>query len=375
MANYILHFNASAEPSYPFWKSGFVGKRLLNHENFLFEIGFGVIDAFIYYWNDEPADSLNARLDAILGGLQRHDCLVIQWPFPGMNERWIQTFIDRVHSFNANAVFLVNDIQSMVNFPDLPDASDRSGVDKMLKDPNIQSEVKFFSQVEGLIVPSLQISDRLTKELALAGKQLTSNITWLEPDGYEANYFQGRRHRDQGIDHFGTLSDAGFLLQLPQDIRVNVHSAAPDDEKLVGNKDIHLYPRVDVEAAPQLVEGSYGLVWHSEQYPNVTGIAGQMDKYVSPVELALFLAANEPVIIWSQAAAAKFVKENGLGIVIDSLDQLPHKLAAIDDQAYDEMINNLQRISPLIRDGFFVKQATLNVIGKIYNKMDHNRVD
>ena len=94
-----------------------------------------------------------------------------------MNERWIQTFIDRVHSFNANAVFLVNDIQSMVNFPDLPDASDRSGVDKMLKDPNIQSEVKFFSQVEGLIVPSLQISDRLTKELALAGKQLTSNIT------------------------------------------------------------------------------------------------------------------------------------------------------------------------------------------------------
>ncbi|EGF47369.1 hypothetical protein AAULR_25131, partial [Lacticaseibacillus rhamnosus MTCC 5462] len=43
---------------------------------------------------------------------------------------------------------MVNDIQSMVNFPDLSDASDRSGVDKMLKDPNIQSEVKFFSQVE-----------------------------------------------------------------------------------------------------------------------------------------------------------------------------------------------------------------------------------
>lgn len=370
MANYFLHFNASSEPSYPFWETGFVGKRLLNHEDFLLEIGFRVIDAFIYYWNDEPKDPLNARLDAILGGLQRHDCLVIQWPFPGMSERWIENFIDRVHAFNTNAIFLVNDIQSMNNFPELPGASDQEKIDTLLKDPDVISEVKFLSRADGLIVSSPQMADHITKELALAGKKVTSNITWLGPDGYEANYFQSTRHFDQGIDFVGTLAEASFLLKLPHELKINVHGASPDDQKLVEDRDIHLHPRVDVEAAPQLLQGSYGLIWHSDQYPEAHGTATKIDKYALPIELPLFLSANEPVIVWSQAAAANFVQANGVGILIDSLNQLPQKLAAIDEQAYEKMIVNAQRISPLIRDGFFVKQATLNVIGQIYNKAE-----
>lgn len=166
------------------------------------------------------------------------------------------------------------------------------------------------------------------------------------------------------------MAEASFLLKLPHELKINVHGASPDDQKLVEDRDIHLHPRVDVEAAPQLLQGSYGLIWHSDQYPEAHGTATKIDKYALPIELPLFLSANEPVIVWSQAAAANFVQANGVGILIDSLNQLPQKLAAIDEQAYEKMIVNAQRISPLIRDGFFVKQATLNVIGQIYNKAE-----
>lgn len=368
MANYILHFNASNEPFYPFWDMGAAGKCHLDRETFLREIGFRQIDAFFYRWDGEPKDALNARLDGILGGLQRNDCLIVQWPFPDMGSHWIQTFINRVHDFNTKLIFLIDDISSWQLQGALPNPNNPAEVVKKLKDPNVTSEITFLKQTDGIIAHSKQMADHLREELALAGQKMTTNVTWFGPGGHKTRYFQGRRHFDQGIDYAGALYKAVFLLQLPDTLKLNVYGARPKDEKLAENQNISLHPLVDPEAMPQLLKGSYGLVWDSEQYPEVVGSLGEYEQYNTPAKFAMYLAADEPVIVWSKASTAKFVKENGIGIVIDSLDQLPQKVGAIDQAAYNRMLDNVQRISPLIRDGFFLKEAVFNVMRMVYDK-------
>ncbi|EGF47505.1 beta-1,6-galactofuranosyltransferase [Lacticaseibacillus rhamnosus MTCC 5462] len=102
-----------------------------------------------------------------------------------------------------------------------------------------------------------------------------------------------------------------------------------------------------------MLEGSYGLVWDSESFPDVVGSLGQYERYNTPAKFPMYLSANEPVIVWSEASTANFVKDNDVGLVIDSLDELPQAVASVTEDQYRKMIANIERISPLIRDGSF----------------------
>lgn len=123
MANYILHFNTSSEPSYPYWFNNAAGKCHFDREKVAEELGFMRIDAFSYSWPDEPQASLSSRMDGLLGGLQQNDCLIVQWPMPAFGPRWVNLFIDRVHFFGAKLIFLIDDMASWQMGIKPPDAS------------------------------------------------------------------------------------------------------------------------------------------------------------------------------------------------------------------------------------------------------------
>lgn len=368
MANYFLHFNGSNEPSYPFWGEGFTGKHSLDHEFFLRELGFRQIDAFFYRWLEEPKDSLNARMDGILGGLKINDCLVVQWPLPDMGERWIQRLFTKIHDFGAKLIFLINDLTSLRHGLILPGKRHQGEIQKILRSPELKLEMIFLHQADAVVTSSKQMAQQLKKELALTGQKLSPHVTWLGPDGYRTRYFQGHRDFKQGIDFVGSLPGAPFLSQLPEDLHLNVYGSQSQNQPLSQHKNVTLYPWSDPEAIPQLLKGAYGLVWDSQQYPNVAGSLGEYEKYRTPVTLAMHLAANEPVIVWSQAAIADFVRKNSLGLVIDSLEQLSKKIATITDSDYNDILNNVARISPLIREGFYLKKAMLNVIAMVFDR-------
>ncbi|NVO87743.1 glycosyltransferase [Lactobacillus rhamnosus] len=366
MANYIFHFNSSNWPGYPFWDYGAAGKCHLDRETAAEELGFSRIDGFMYQWDDEPQDVINARMDGLLGGLQRNDCLITHWPFaPDFNQRWIQTFIDRIHLFGAKLIFLVDDMSSWRNNPVLPDPS-KDNIDDYLASPEIQGEINLLSQGDGLIFHSKAMVDHYRNQLKLGGKQLHDRVSWYGPSLNITNYFQGPRHFDQGVDYAGALFKAAFLQELPDTFRINIYGARKEDQELAKNKNIHLHDRVDPEAIPQMLEGAYGLVWDSERYPDVVGPLGQYERYNTPAKFPMYLSANEPVIVWSQASTADFVRDNQIGLVIDSLDQLPDALKAVDENQYNQMLANVMRIAPLIRNGFFLKKAILDVMAKIY---------
>ena len=107
----------------------------------------------------------------------------------------------------------------------------------------------------------------------------------------------------------------------------------------------------------QHLEGNFGLVWDGTSVEKCTGNTGAYLKYNNPHKTSLYLAADLPVIIWSQAAMADFVKRNNIGIVIDDLHHLSECLKGVSEKDYQEMQQNVRMIGKKIRQGYYFNTA------------------
>ncbi len=105
------------------------------------------------------------------------------------------------------------------------------------------------------------------------------------------------------------------------------------------------------------LEGAFGLVWEGMQADTVTGASGAYMMLTSPRKLSLYLSEGMPVIVWKWSALAGFVRENGLGLVIDRIGDIPAALAALRPEAYSDMAAAARLWGDRIRRGELTKAA------------------
>ncbi|WP_172992928.1 hypothetical protein [Lactobacillus helveticus] len=92
-------------------------------------------------------------------------------------------------------------------------------------------------------------------------------------------------------------------------------------------------------------------MWDGKDYKKCVGKIGNYLRYNNPHKISMYLVANMPVIIWSKAAEANFVKENNIGILVDSLDELPNILNNLTEKKYEVMLENVKKIKSLLQKG------------------------
>ena len=88
-----------------------------------------------------------------------------------------------------------------------------------------------------------------------------------------------------------------------------------------------------------------------------TGQTGEYLRINNPHKTSLYLAAGFPVIIWKQAALAPFIVENGLGLAVDSLEELPRLLEQLTDEEYRGFVANVASFGALLRRGAYIRKA------------------
>lgn len=108
---------------------------------------------------------------------------------------------------------------------------------------------------------------------------------------------------------------------------------------------------------PGKLDAAFGLVWDSTESETCSGAYGEYLRYNNPHKTSLYLAAGLPVIIWEQAALAKFVTGNRVGITVSSLEEIPEKIDALSEADYEDMLRNTEKISEKIREGFYFTKA------------------
>ncbi|MCD8005045.1 MAG: hypothetical protein LUE91_05270 [Oscillospiraceae bacterium] len=167
-----------------------------------------------------------------------------------------------------------------------------------------------------------------------------------------------------------TISIAGYLGKGKCAYIYNIFG---EEEKKNANLQVHLYgldyEQVNVnsnmiyhgsfkpEELPEHLEGDFGLVWDGTSAETCAGNTGEYPKYNNPHKTSLYLASGMPVIVWSQAAIADFVLENGVGIAVDSLYGLDKVIANVSDADYRAMCENASWVGEKLRSGYYFKSA------------------
>ena len=107
------------------------------------------------------------------------------------------------------------------------------------------------------------------------------------------------------------------------------------------------------------LDGQFGLVWDGDAIETCTGYFGEYLKYNSPHKFSLYLAAGVPVIVWKESALAEYVEKNRVGLAVRDLRELKNVLNDLQEQEYNEMMENVMRV----RAGMIRGQQLTNAIG------------
>lgn len=129
------------------------------------------------------------------------------------------------------------------------------------------------------------------------------------------------------------------------------------DKAMDRYKNINYKGSYPVDEIPAVLNEGFGLIWDGNSIDCCNGATGRYLKYNNPHKLSLYLSSGLPVIIWSKAAEATFVKENHLGICIDSLYDLHKVMENIGEEEYKEIAQNVRKISLKLTSGYYTTNA------------------
>lgn len=151
----------------------------------------------------------------------------------------------------------------------------------------------------------------------------------------------------------GNLAKSRFLYVLPKSIRkLKFNLYGPGLQKKLSDENYMGKFKADIIHLK--LKGKYGLVWDGNTYKTCEGPIGNYLRYNNPHKLSMYIVANMPVIIWQEAAEAEFVKNNGIGILINDLDSLEEKLSPITEEDYNNMVQNVLKIKRKITSGYYL---------------------
>ena len=172
-----------------------------------------------------------------------------------------------------------------------------------------------------------QMNDQVTDGLAIAGNLSKGKSTYI----YE-------------------------LLKTNPNYKLNLFGPNFDKSVELGEK-IEYFGSFKPEVLPGELRGKFGLVWDGESLETCSGNTGNYLRYNNPHKTSLYLASGIPVIIWKEAAIAKFIEENNAGVVVGSLLEIENILNNISEEEYVRIKKNAEKIGAKLREGYYYKKA------------------
>lgn len=279
------------------------------------------------------------------------DILVIQFPIVN-HSVLLASCVNRVRRRGARIILLIHDLEILR-------AAIRGTTSVKEKVRLRLEEETLLRNCDGIIVHNSSMKRKLASMGIPSGKMTVLGIfDYLIPEaGYAVTAFDGP------IVIAGALRPhkAGYAYQLPGEIKFNLYGvgyeAQPQDN-------VNYLGSFEPDRLPEVMEGSFGLVWDGETTQTCSGIYGEYLKINDPHKASLYLASGMPVIIWSQAALAKYITRNGCGITVDSIEEIPGRIAEMEPEEYDAIRSNTKKISDRLRKGKYTSRALARVLGE-----------
>lgn len=274
------------------------------------------------------------------------DNLILQYPFTGRGAPfYLKNYIRSLEKRGVRVSILIHDLDS------LRFCSGHNSVERKLV---LQDKHQLIS-ASSVICHNATMEDYLVNRLGVARANITSLglFDYLTP--YNPAELNHAVYKDRVVVAGNLSSDkAGYLYsdELPLPLRLYGVNYSNEVER-----NIEYMGSFEPEILPSTIKGSFGLVWDGPSCDTCTGGYGHYQRFNNPHKLSLYLTAGLPVIVWSGAATASFVKENNVGIAVDSLQDVKALFDCMDRSEYMRMVQNAQWFSKRLRAGFYTKDA------------------
>lgn len=138
---------------------------------------------------------------------------------------------------------------------------------------------------------------------------------------------------------------------------LNIHGRGLDEAKAATWNHIRACGFIQSDNFIRESVGHFGLVWDGSSIDECAGAWGEYLKVNNPHKTSFYLRAGKPVIIWKDAALARFVEQKGVGITVGSLREIHERLAAISEEEYLQMCRNVRAIQQELAEGHYFKEA------------------
>ena len=289
--------------------------------------------------------------DECLSVVGAGDELVIQFPIVN-HSVLLAGCVRKARKRGAKIILLIHDLEILR-------AAIRGTTSRKEKIRLRLEEETLLKSCDGIIVHNISMKRKLASMGIPASRMTVLGIfDYLIP---EAGY--AKTAIDLPIVIAGALRPhkAGYAYHLPEGIRFNLYGVGYEAEP---QDNVKYWGSFEPDRLPEVMEGSFGLVWDGETTQTCSGTYGEYLRINDPHKASLYLASGMPVIIWKEAALADYILKNGCGIAVDSIEEIPAKVKALTPDAYEAIRTNTMKIAKRLRGGKYTERA----LGKVLSR-------
>lgn len=146
---------------------------------------------------------------------------------------------------------------------------------------------------------------------------------------------------------------------------VNIYGKGLDISNISHPEKFNIKGFVLPEDLIQCAEGDFGLVWDGDSIECCSGDWGEYLAVNTPHKVSFYIRCGLPIIIWSKAAMADFIKEKKIGICIDTLQDINNIYDTLTKEDYTDMCENVRNISRQMSEGWYFNDAISRVVSHL----------
>lgn len=305
------------------------------------QLGCREMGIYQYYAEDanwESAESLNSRLDGIIGGINRGDIAICQFP-TGNGTYFENELVNRLKVYGARIAILIHEMEALAY------EGKRSLFGRI---------IEIYNQAEVLIVPTYAMRQWLLENGISKRMKFVVQEMW----DYTVNEFH---------TSLPTLKKEIFFTDFEGFDRVNEWNySVPLKLYNVSTKQGNVQNLGEREPYQLLLElnrgGGFGLIWYRDEYSR--RYMGQSNSF----SLSRFLAAGLPVLVPVDSSHRRLIEANHLGIVVESLEEAVQAVERISEEKYREYGKAVEQFAPALRSGYFTKKCLIEAMQAFYRK-------
>lgn len=279
--------------------------------------------------------------------LRRDDVLVIQYPM----KKYYEFVCNVAHQRGAKVITVIHDLGCFRR-----------------KKLTVEREMQRLAHSDGLIVHNPTMHKWLEEHHYQGAMQVIGLFDYLSPEPITSKRELPQSPKDYSLFFAGSLSTKhnAFIYMLPEQLKGHTFHlyGAGFREDLTKEGLAYEGFAADYELMENNL-GDFGLSWYGESLTEGKGMIGEYMAYNNPHKILLYLRCHAPIILSKTAGLASFVEENGIGICIDSLENIGEQLEKVSFEDYKRMQANARKVSDRIASGYYFRKAFNEIKDKI----------